>query len=111
MIRITMFSDNPYEAAKLANGVAAAYRDYYTNENAMVSANTGRPVVTILDPAEPVLTPVRPVIILDLFYGAVLATIIAGFVSGFVILITDLKMRKIQVSVPGSISDSTPAAT
>lgn len=101
-IRITMYSDDPYEAATLANGLVAAYRDYCASESAFVS-DVRHPAVTILDPAEPVLTPTHPSRAIDLLYGVILAIVIAGFVGGFVILIADLLARQPRVSYPHSI--------
>jgi capsular polysaccharide biosynthesis protein len=82
-IEICAFSDNPEEAAKLANGVACAYRDFRAEEllpNAITSVER---TVAIMDHAVPDRRAIRPNKPLNIFLG-IMSGLFMGFLSGAV---------------------------
>ena len=80
LVAITVYSDNPREAAQIANAIAEAYRQYSVQKNYPTGA------VQIIDRAEPGKFPVKPNKPLNIALGAVagiflgaLAAVIVGF--------------------------------
>ncbi len=87
-LRIRTFSDNPEEAARLANGVVDAYRDFRMKEYHPADTASILMKVTVLDRAIPAYRPVRPNKPLNMVIGALagilLGSIIASIVLGIV---------------------------
>ena len=80
LVAITVYSDNPREAAQIANAIAEAYQQYSVQKNYPTGA------VQIVDRAEPGKFPVKPNKPLNIALGAVagiflgaLAAVIVGF--------------------------------
>ena len=90
IIKIRVFSDNPDEAARLANGIAEAYRAY-TASLADSAATPRARMVTIIQPAIPELRPVRPnrplMLAVGIVIGGVLGSIAGAVSVGMVTLI------------------------
>lgn len=79
-VAITVYSDNPREAAQIANAIAEAYQQYSVQKNYPTGA------VQIIDQAEPGKFPVKPNKTLNIALGAVagiflgtLAAVVVGF--------------------------------
>lgn len=68
LVEIRSYSEDPREAAVIANGVVEAYR-----ESAAIPRDLN---VELVDPAEPSMRPVRPNIPLNLALGVLLGTIV-----------------------------------
>jgi uncharacterized protein involved in exopolysaccharide biosynthesis len=86
--RICAYSDNPEEAARIANAVVDGYRAFWQEESHQASAVPKERRVTVLDPAVPAYRPVRPNKPLNLalgaFAGVLVGAIIAPLVLGLV---------------------------
>jgi len=105
IIVIEAFSEDPDEAAKLANGVVNAYREYLSEQlilsgSLKVGASVD-PVVTIFESAVPNPQPVRPNRPLDIILGA-LVSMLVGLLAAPVILgfATSVKENAISNPVP-----------
>jgi hypothetical protein len=84
-IRIRTFSDNAEEAARLANGVAEAYRDYRRERDLHAGGSPDVRRVTILDPAVPVFRPIRPNKPLNMVVGALAGILIGSIIASIVL--------------------------
>jgi len=92
MLQITAYSDNPGEAAKLANGIIAGYRACLAEKAAMTSTVSSGMVVDetvdIIMPAVPQFRPVRPNkrfnAVVGALAGLMAGLVVAPFVLGFV---------------------------
>jgi len=89
IIDIGVLSDNPDEAAKLANAILKVYCEY------AASAPDGARV-RVLDPAYPDVVPVRPRIALNLVFGTILGVMLSLVAATIGALITFLIQRKEQ---------------
>src|SRR6185312_10927 len=91
VLQIRAFSDDAEEAAKLANGVVEAYRDYRKERDIQAGGAPDVRGVTILDQAVPIHRPVRPNKPLNIMMGGLagifLGSIIASIVLGIVVSI------------------------
>lgn len=85
LVAITVYSDDRYEAATIANAVAVAYQDCYA-EKPKTEATTGT-LVTIIDAAVPGDRPVKPNKPLNLALGAVVGVILGAGLAWLVGLI------------------------
>ena len=87
-LRIRAYSDNPQEAAMIANGIVEAYRAFRLEENARTGATSTERRVTLLDSAIAHYLPVRPnkplSMITCALLGILVAVIIAPLLLGFV---------------------------
>ena len=82
LIAITVYSDERNEAARIANAVAEAYRDYAAGKNNQVE---------IVDRAEPGKYPVKPNKPLNITLGAVAGMILGGLAAAIVGLFASRK--------------------
>jgi len=86
--RICCYSDNPEEAAKIANAVVDGYRAFWQEEHRQVNAVPIERRVTVLDPAVPAYRPVRPNrplnLILGAFAGVLIGVVVAPLLLGLV---------------------------
>jgi len=79
MVEIRAFSDSPEEAAKLANGVAEAYRGFREEQLAQSATPPVERRVTIMDSAVPQPRAVRPNVPLNIVIGILLGTVMGAF--------------------------------
>ncbi len=84
-VRIRTFSDNADEAARLANGVAEAYRDYRREQDLQAGGAPDVRRVTILDHAVPQFRPVRPNKPLNMVVGALAGILIGSIIASIVL--------------------------
>jgi uncharacterized protein involved in exopolysaccharide biosynthesis len=75
LMAITVYSDNPREAAQIANAIAEAYQQYAVKNNYPPGA------VQIVDRAEPGRFPVKPNKSLNIGLGAVAGTILGALAA------------------------------
>ena len=97
LIAITVYSDDRNEAARVANAVADAYRDYRV-ETAAQTGDAARmkaaeTAVIVTDKAEPGMQPVKPNKPVNIALGMVCG-IVFGSVAGFVVVIFTGWLRK-----------------
>jgi uncharacterized protein involved in exopolysaccharide biosynthesis len=101
-VEIRVFSENPHEAATIANAIAESYKTF-TIEVASEKIEVERPQsssVTIVDPAVPGLRPVRPNKPLNLVLGGLTGGALAlglGSVAAVITFIARKKLRRQNV--------------
>jgi capsular polysaccharide biosynthesis protein len=102
--RINAYSDNPDEAARIANSIVDAYRSFRLEQNRQAGATSRERMVTVLDTAVPQLHAVRPNkplnIVIGALFGVLVAVIIAPLVLGFFAWI---KNRRTVSGVPQKV--------
>ncbi len=81
VIEIRSYSERPDEAAKVANAVAEAYRDYANHPDSAASY-PGAPRVQVLDRAVPGVVPVRPNKPLNISLGVLMGLVLGLAVGG-----------------------------
>ena len=84
-IAITVYSDNPQEAAQIANAIAEAYQQYSVEKN--YPAGT----VQIVDQAKPGKFPVRPNKLLNIALGAIAGMVLGALAAALVGLFASRK--------------------
>lgn len=100
-LHIRAYSDDPQEAAKIANGVVDAYRAFRLEENRQAGATSMERSVTVLDLAVPAYRPVRPNkqlnIVIGALAGILIGVIIAPLILGFV---TSIRKNRNAPGIP-----------
>jgi capsular polysaccharide biosynthesis protein len=99
LIEIRAFSDEPAEAAKLANAVAETYRDWSQSHKIMVE---------IVDRAYPGVRPVRPNKPLNIALGVIIGMFLAVVAGAGMAGIAALIRNKTRTSVPPGTGAAPP---
>lgn len=102
IMEIRAFSDNPEEAAQLANGVAESYRDYRAKEG--LRSGEALPIsrpVAIIDSAVPDNVPVRPNKPLNFVIGALVGILIGSIVATLILgIVASLRKNRNPAQCP-----------
>jgi uncharacterized protein involved in exopolysaccharide biosynthesis len=99
LVEIRVSSDEPQEAARLANGIARAYKEYRENPESVKNVESGissprHMRVEIVDWAQPGLRPVRPNRPLNLAIGALAGLLLGTAGAAGVVAYQSGKMRR-----------------
>lgn len=79
LIAISVFSEDPREAAKIANAIAESYRDHPLERGRQLTPKTA--AVEIVDKAMPGMRPVRPNKLLNIVLGIVIGILLGSAVG------------------------------
>lgn len=103
LARITAYSEDNVEAAKIANAIAESYRNYRDLQRPaqLDSRMPNRVLVQILNLAEPGKAPVKPNKTLNVVLGIFLGVLLAGIIGGTAAFIVFYKRKRQR---PGSVA-------
>lgn len=102
LISITAFAEDPREAARLANAITDAYRDYCRDSREKAEGgkstlmNTKVTSMEVTGPAEPELVPVRPNKPLNIVLGALVGILSGAVIGGASAYVVSLLRRHVQ---------------
>jgi hypothetical protein len=81
IIEIASYSESPVEAAKIANAIAEAYREY-ANPPVSAAPTSAAYSVQIIDRAVPAIRPIRPDKLLNISLGVLMGLVLGLVVAG-----------------------------
>jgi hypothetical protein len=112
LIEIRAFSEDRTEAAKIANAVTDAYRDYRREQRRQAAVGANVPRTELVDRAEPGLKPVRPNKPLNIFLGIVIGILLGSAAGAGTAGIATLIGRKSRggSATPGPAASPPPVA-